>query len=515
MTNAQKCVKQIFRLLFFILKSMIVRDKTIKYFFPFVYLSNNIYILWLAFNIEGGGGIIFWFAEFASWLLNLMFFYNHYEQKHPKKKRKHISDIVDVYIPVVNEPLSMVEKTIEAAKNIDYINKKIYLLDDSGNKTYRKLAKKCGIEYIYRENRINAKAGNLNNALKKTSGDFILVIDADQIVDPDILRDCTGYFRDKKVAFVTTRQRFDVHPKDFNHDHLFYEHMQPGKHQQDCPISCGSGVIYRRTALEDIGGFQEWNIVEDLYTSFVFHENEYKSVYVNKPYSLGTAPECLSVIYKQRGTWALDTLRVFFRKNPLFRRKMNFKVAMHYIEICYAYFVPAIVLPILFLIPIYSLIFNETIVSVNNPWEYALVKTPAIVLLLAMYYKLCKGFRNAQYWAGLFPVYFKALVLALLPWKVKYKVTDKTQNHKVHLRLVLPQITIIVLSVGGVVYHINIYGYTHILYANLVWVILTLYWLMPVILHGLNLNKKTVLLPIAKTINFILRFKRIVFIKKY
>ena len=66
--------------------------------------------------------------------------------------------------------------------------------------------------------------------------------------------------------------------------------MQPGKNYDNAAISCGSGVIYAREKLEKIGGFQTWSIVEDLYTSYSLHRAGFTSLYVNRAYTIGTAP---------------------------------------------------------------------------------------------------------------------------------------------------------------------------------------------------------------------------------
>ena len=77
----------------------------------------------------------------------------------------------------------------------------------------RGLAEKRGLGYITRGEDWtgmprHAKAGNVNNALMVTDGEFILILDADQIPEPDILEKTIGYFRDPKLALVQTPQHF-------------------------------------------------------------------------------------------------------------------------------------------------------------------------------------------------------------------------------------------------------------------------------------------------------------------
>src|SRR5262249_46882125 len=102
----------------------------------------------------------------------------------------------------------------------------------------------------------HAKAGNLNNALFQTDGEFLLILDADQIPAPSILDRTLGYFRDPKVAFVQTPQWFyNVPPGDpfGSQAPLFYGPIQQGKDGWNAAFFCGSNAVLRREALMQIG----------------------------------------------------------------------------------------------------------------------------------------------------------------------------------------------------------------------------------------------------------------------
>ena len=49
-----------------------------------------------------------------------------------------------------------------------------YVLDDGARDEVRQLAESLGVRYISRTDRTHAKAGNLNNALKQTDGEFVV-----------------------------------------------------------------------------------------------------------------------------------------------------------------------------------------------------------------------------------------------------------------------------------------------------------------------------------------------------
>ncbi|MBP9827514.1 glycosyltransferase, partial [Candidatus Saccharibacteria bacterium] len=283
-----------------------------------------------------------------------------------------------------------------------------------------------------------------------------------------------------------SRQTFTVPDGDFNHDHLFYENIQAGKNRDNAAISCSFGVVYSRKALKAIGGFSEWNLVEDLHTSYIANSKGYRSVYVTQPYTLGHAPTDLSQVYKQRGTWALDTLRIFFWQNPLLQKGLTWRQKLHYFEMCYAYLVSAYFITGIYLINFYSLFTDEVILS--GGWWYVVFRLPAMIASLWLFGRMSRGQLTWRIWAGLFPVYAIAGVKALFYRKKKpqYIVTSKVDHGKPEVRLVIPQLLMSFIGVFGLIYHIIVFGINLMFIFNFFWIGVMLYWLWPVISIGLK-----------------------------
>jgi len=167
---------------------------------------------------------------------------------------------VDVFITTYNEPLDLVRLTVEAALRIRYPHR-TYVLDDGDRPEFRALCATLGVGYITRgpewEGKPrHAKAGNVNNALLRTSGEFILILDADQVPAPEILDRTLGYFRDPKVAFVQTPQYFyNVSEEDpfGSQAPLFYGPIQQGKDGWNAAFFTGTNAVLRREALLHLG----------------------------------------------------------------------------------------------------------------------------------------------------------------------------------------------------------------------------------------------------------------------
>lgn len=167
---------------------------------------------------------------------------------------------VDVFITTYNEDVELVMATALAAKAIRHPHT-TWILDDGARPEMQTAAEGAGIGYLTRSadwiNRPrHAKAGNLNNALFATQGEFLLILDADQIPSPDILDKTLGWFRDPEVALVQTPQYFtNVTEADplGSQAPLFYGPIQQGKDGWNAAFFCGSNAVLRREALMQLG----------------------------------------------------------------------------------------------------------------------------------------------------------------------------------------------------------------------------------------------------------------------
>ena len=169
-------------------------------------------------------------------------------------------ETVDVFITTYNEPIELVAVTAEAAKRISFPHN-TWILDDGDRPEMRAAAADLGIGYITRtddwdDRPRHAKAGNLNNALFATQGEYMLILDADQIPEPQILDRTLGWFQDPEVALVQTPQFFtNVTGSDplGSQAPLFYGPIQQGKDGWNAAFFCGSNAILRREALMQLG----------------------------------------------------------------------------------------------------------------------------------------------------------------------------------------------------------------------------------------------------------------------
>lgn len=331
--------------------------------------------------------------------------------------------VFDVLIPVCGEDVEMVEATLRAASGIEYPHCTTVLNDGriAGHGNWREIEALCseyGVRCLTRTTGPRGKAGNLNGALPLTFGEFIVVLDADHLARPELGELLLGHFDDPAVALVTSRQCFKLDREDLlgHQEALFYSSIQPAKDRDNAAFSCGNGVAYRRSAIEELGGFSEWNLVEDLHTSYELHARGWQTVYIGTPVSVGTAPATAAEMAAQRLRWATDSLRIFFWDNPLLKRGLTARQRLHYLHTTGWYLVAAAHL--VFLVsPIVSILLGARLLVAGTETMYGLLLAlylGPVAVMLSLHVGWRGALRTAQIQTFLAPVFAIAVPRALL-----------------------------------------------------------------------------------------------------
>ncbi|MBK8091706.1 MAG: glycosyltransferase, partial [Verrucomicrobiaceae bacterium] len=156
----------------------------------------------------------------------------------------------------------MIELTVMGAVSIDYPHE-TFLLDDGKRPEIAEIAKKYGVHYLTRADNSGAKAGNLNNALRHSKADFVATFDADHIPRRDALDTLAGHMKDPLVGMAQAPQTFYnedsflfldrvVGAGRWHEQAYFFDVLQPSRDCFDGITGVGTGVIYRRSTLDEI-----------------------------------------------------------------------------------------------------------------------------------------------------------------------------------------------------------------------------------------------------------------------
>lgn len=367
---------------------------------------------------------------------------------------------VAVFITAYNEDADTLENTISACTLMDYKNKQIYLLDDSTKpelmRTSKALTEKYGIEYVHRENRRGFKAGAINDMLNGIDAKYLLILDADQRPSYNFLHEVVPILEEKpELAFVQTPQYYvnrdssKVSNAASAQQSAFYANVSEGKSVSNAMFACGTNIVLRVSALNDIGGFDEESVTEDFATSFMLHERGYSSYYYNNVFVEGDGPASIPGYYMQQMRWAYGTIGIFKKLlKELFRhpRRLTPVQWWEYILSGTWYFVGWAFF-FMMICPVAYLLF-EIRPLLAEPYIYVVAYLPYLLFSSLQFFvsMSMRGFSAKDQWFGqiltylTFPIYMLAATYALINKKIPFVVTPKGGSGKSPLTCFWPQI---------------------------------------------------------------------------
>jgi cellulose synthase (UDP-forming) len=221
------------------------------------------------------------------------------------------------------------------------------------------------------------------------------------------------------------------------------------------PTPCSPVVV----ALDDIGGFPTWNLVEDLQSGVEALRRGWRGLYLPIVGAVGqTAPEDIPNTIKQRGTWAIDTMRLSFwgdKRGLSLRQHLQFSELGFFYMLSFAVLVFAITPAFALALDVYPLITTHAAYAWHF-WPYAAaVELLLVTLADGLPYEVL--WRARQTWLGMAPVYARATIIALLYGpnrKPRYRVTRKEHMYSLYWRETLPQILVFLALIAASLYHI-------------------------------------------------------------
>lgn len=354
-------------------------------------------------------------------------------------RQNHYRPTVDILIPTYNEPDFIIKRTIMGCQAINYDCKRVYVLDDTRRESIQQLARELGCHYITRSNNAHAKAGNLNNALKQTNGELIVVFDADFVPTTNFLERTVGFFQQEKMALVQTPQSFynsDPIARNLGLEHVltseeevFYRYLQPIKDGAGSVVCAGTSFIARRSALKEIGYFATDSVSEDYFTGIRLSARGYELAYIDEKLSAGLAAESIGAHIDQRLRWVRGTLQAFFIKsNPLTIPGLSLWQRLGHLEGLVHWFT---CLPRVFflLVPLICIFGQLTPVLATLP-EIIYIFLPYYALLLTIFAWLNKRSRSillSDVYSIIqaIPVSITVIKVLLSPFSRGFKVTPK------------------------------------------------------------------------------------------
>ncbi len=385
---------------------------------------------------------------------------------------------VDVLVPTRGEPVELLEKTLQACLAMEYDDPAkvhVWLCDDADRPEMKALAARLGIGYFFRRDGKDAKAGNLNAALAKTSAPLVAVFDADMCPVPSFLLRTAPYFLSGagkggkrtlsgQVGFVQTPQCFrekDLFQRALrcedripNEQDYFYRSLELARNKVNAVIFGGSNTLLSRKALEAVGGFITGTLTEDFATGIEISKRGYTGFAIDEPLAYGLCPGSLGALIRQRTRWARGCIqsgrktRLFSDKRLSVWQRLSYLAAVNY------WYAPVKRLVYLSA-PLLYAVFGVTVMSCD--FTQMLVFWLPMYLMAVLGIRLFSGGLRTARWSDIYELsLFPFLLLPVAAetlgiHKREFVVTDKSGKSGWSFWYALPYLILCGLSIWGIV----------------------------------------------------------------
>ncbi len=330
--------------------------------------------------------------KYAIQLLSLPF-YPLLESHRNTKTSQNIKSKVSVLIPAWNEEIGII-KTLSSVINTNYNNLEIIVINDgSTDRTHQLVShfidryqnqnseRAVILKYLKLPN--GGKAIAMNHGLKIASGEYVITLDADSVMDKNMIRNVLTRFTDDKVAAVAGNVVIGNRKKPIEIlQQLEYLHgfcfKRADSNFNSIHIIGGAAAAYRKSALVTIGGFDEQIITEDVEISTRLLANGYKTRYAANAVVFTEGPSDWKSLCSQRLRWKFGRLQTYLKHSSLFlnpKKSVNPYLTMLILPIAlYVEF-------ILLLEPIILTVFYSYTFLANDYWPLVFMMSFTAVII--------------------------------------------------------------------------------------------------------------------------------------
>lgn len=297
-----------------------MKDRVILFTIVFG-LGIFLYIFQSYFNTVWGLAFLCTFMFIYAVFMNLSYkLQNRKLQKHPPVINENYKPFVSVMIPGHNEEC-VIAHTVENILNMNYENFEVIVIDDRSTDNTASVIKDLEKKYdkvtalIRDKDAFPGKSAVLNDAMEIAKGEAFLIFDADATVEPDFLSKLIPHLEPKDVGAVQARKviknrNFNILTRCQNNEYTMDTHFQVGRDSVKGAVELrGNGELLKREAVEDIGGWNNYTIVDDLDMSTRLHIKGWDVRFCLDAVVYEEGIAYLWPLFRQRRRWLEGTIR--------------------------------------------------------------------------------------------------------------------------------------------------------------------------------------------------------------
>lgn len=332
---------------------------------------------------------------------------------------------VTVQLPIFNE-YYVTRRLLEAVGRLDYPHDllQIQVLDDSTDETTdiaasevdKLRARGIDISLSHRLNREGFKAGALAEGMSGARGEFIFILDADFVPPPDVLQKCVHFFSDPEIGMVQTRwghlnrnhSLLTRVQAMFLDGHLLLEQTARNRSGRFFNFN-GTAGMWRRTCIEDAGGWEHDTLTEDLDLSYRAQLRGWKFLFLPDVVVPAELPTDINGFKSQQHRWTKGSIQTCLKLLPAIWREnlpplIKIEATMH-LTSNFGY---------LLLVLLCLLILPQSLAGHGGLWQTLLVDIPiflATTVSIAIFYTVAQRHLNPSRW--LHDMLYLPMLLAL------------------------------------------------------------------------------------------------------
>lgn len=385
----------------------------------------------------------------------------------PSLEQEFKVDVFTTFVP--GEPYDMLLKSLEAIQAIEYPHT-TYLCDEGNDPYLKEQCARLGVVHVYRgTDKSNAKAGNINHAIRNhAQGDICLILDPDHVPAPDFFKWVLPHFQNPEIGFVQVVQAYEniyenlIAKASAQQTFQFYGPIMMSMNKYGTAQAIGANCTFRREALDSIGGHAP-GLAEDMHTSMQLHAKGWKSVYVPRVLSRGLVPNTISAYYKQQLKWSRGVFELLLSTYPGLFKKFTWRQKLHYGLLPWHYFMGFLFL-INFLVPVISLFTARIPMQVGLAYflSYAAPLLTSIIIIRHYVQKWVmeedeRGFhiQGGLIAIGTWWIHCLGFIYTILRRKVPYNPTPKDGQEENTLGLNIPNLAMGLLTIVAIGYGLS------------------------------------------------------------
>ncbi len=262
------------------------------------------------------------FMTLYAWLLTLALVHRkRQELKYPKPINTSYVPKISIVVAAHNEE-SVIEQTVRNLLKLEYPYYDIWVIDDRSTDQTPFILKKLHEElknqhfhyYIRPHDSLPGKSAVLNDAISLTSGEVLCVFDADAYVEPDFLRKIVPFLADENVGAVQARKVIANAGTNWltrcqNYEYSLDAHYQSGRDSIMGAVELrGNGQLVKRIALEEVQGWNNYTLTDDLDLSTRLHLSGWDIRFAHKVLVYEEGITRIGPLLRQRRRWTEGTL---------------------------------------------------------------------------------------------------------------------------------------------------------------------------------------------------------------